>query len=97
MENDFVNWMFYKDNATTLEFIKWHLSIKREDFLSFLSAIEDEWVNIDIKISKGWKYYLQVNNWKPEWKTQQPKTKAQQPKTQLAPKEENISIQDVPF
>lgn len=47
------------------EFIRGSLSIKRSEFINWLQTecIED-WVNLDLKVSKGDKWYAQVNTWK---------------------------------
>ena len=48
------------------DFVKMSISIKRADLGNWLRGKEDEWINIDVKESKGGKWYCAVNNWKPE-------------------------------
>ena len=48
------------------DFVKGSISIKRVDLGNWLRAKDDEWINIDIKVSKGGKWYAAVNDWKPD-------------------------------
>jgi hypothetical protein len=51
------------------DFVKGRISIKREDFMAYLSGKDSEWLRIDIK--EGFKkdedgnpkWYAQVDNW----------------------------------
>ena len=53
------------------DFVKGSISIKRADLGNWLRAKQDEWINVDIKVSKSGKWYAAVNNWKPEQPTAQ--------------------------
>ena len=53
-----------KDGAP--DFVKMSISIKRADLGNWLRAKDDDWINIDVKESKGGKWYCAVNTWKPE-------------------------------
>ncbi len=55
-----------KPNAP--EFVVGKLSLVVDDAVKFLRDHKDAkgWVNLDIKQSKGGKYYLELNTWKPE-------------------------------
>lgn len=71
MENEpqFVDGMIVKKpRAGAPDFIKASISIKKEEFFPFLQKHEGNWLNIDIKESRGGKWYAQVNTWKPEKK-----------------------------
>ena len=48
------------------DFVKGSISIKRVDLGNWLRTKDDEWINIDIKVSKGGKWYAAVNDWKPD-------------------------------
>ena len=66
-EKKFVDGLIIKaqrDNAP--DFVKGSISIKREELIGWLSAEHDEWINLDIKVSKGRKWYAEVNTWKPD-------------------------------
>ena len=66
-EKEFVNGLIVKapkDGAP--DFVKMAISIRREELLTFLSTKTEDWINIDVKESKGGKWYAEVNNWKPE-------------------------------
>lgn len=48
------------------DFVKASISIKRKDLGNWLRGKEDEWINLDVKVSREGKWYVSVNNWKPE-------------------------------
>ena len=48
------------------EYIKARISIKREELIAWLQTEHDEWINADIKVSQGGKWYAAVDDWKPE-------------------------------
>lgn len=48
------------------EYVRGSVSIKREELIEWLSNRDGEWVNLDLKESKGGKVYFSVNDWKPE-------------------------------
>jgi len=50
------------------DFVKCQISIKRKDLGNWLRGKEDDWINIDVKVSKKGKWYAEVNNWKPQAK-----------------------------
>lgn len=65
-DNKFINGLIVKapsDNAP--EYVKARLSIKREELIAWLQSERGEWVNADIKVSQGGKWYAAVNDWKP--------------------------------
>jgi hypothetical protein len=52
------------------DFVKASLSIKREELIAWLSKRSDDWVNIDVKVSKAGKWFCAVNTWKPDGKSE---------------------------
>jgi len=52
------------DNAP--EYVKAKLSIKRQELIDWLGQQQGDWINADIKVSQGGKYYAQVDDWKPD-------------------------------
>ena len=54
------------------EFVKFKGSIKREEMLAYCAANTDEWINFDVKESKGGKLYAARDTWKPESKGDRP-------------------------
>ena len=63
------------------DFVKGAVSIKRKDLGNWLRSKEDDWINLDIKVSKGGKWYFQVNNWKPDASQIQETRQAAQPES----------------
>lgn len=47
------------------EFVKAKVAINKGEFMNWLDKQEGDWVNLDVKVSKGGKWYAQVNEWKP--------------------------------
>jgi hypothetical protein len=71
-EKEFVDGLIIKEpRIGAPEFVKGSISIKRAELGNWLRGKQDEWINLDIKVSKGGKWYCEVNNWKPEQPTQQ--------------------------
>ena len=65
-EKEFVNGLIVKaprDGAP--EWLKFSISIKRKDLGNWLREKQEEWINVDVKMSKNGKMYAEVNNWKP--------------------------------
>lgn len=48
------------------EYVKAKLSIKREELIAWLKTETGEWINADIKVSSGGKWYASVDDWKPQ-------------------------------
>ena len=55
------------------DFVRGRLSIKKSELIPWLDTQEGEWVNMDIKRSKGGNLYLQVDTWKPTQTASAPK------------------------
>tara|TARA_S200002703_G_scaffold28592_1_gene24354 strand:- start:255 stop:518 length:264 start_codon:yes stop_codon:yes gene_type:complete len=84
-EKEFVDGLIVKaprDGAP--DFVKASISIKRKDLGNWLRGKEDDWINIQVKESRGGKWYAEVDNWKPNANQGQ----------QSAP---NPSEEDLPF
>ena len=60
-------------NPKAPEFVKASISIKREALIAWLQSREGEWINGDIKVSNGGKWYCAVNQWKPDAAKAKPK------------------------
>ena len=63
---EFIQGLSFKaPNENAPEYVKAKGSIKRLDLIAFLQAKEGDWVNFDLKVSNGGKWYAAVDNWKP--------------------------------
>ena len=94
MSNDieFIEGLFAKaPHEKAPDFVKCKLSIKLADLGNWLRGKDDEWINIDVKESKGGKWYCSVDTFKPE--LQQAPQSA--PSTPHAPADDFSD--DVPF
>ncbi len=68
MSNDtkFINGLIVKaPNERAPEYVKARLSIRREELIAWLQTEHGEWINADIKVSQGGKWYAAVDDWKP--------------------------------
>jgi len=63
----FANWFIPKDISNAPDFVKGKVSIKKDEFITFLNEQDWDWVNLDILESKEGKLYAKLNDWKPEW------------------------------
>ena len=73
MSNDieFVNGLIVKaPNSNAPDFVKAAISIKVADLTEWLSDRDEEWINIDVKESRGGRWYASVSNFKPKDKSE---------------------------
>jgi hypothetical protein len=62
----FVNGLIVKaPHPKAPDFVKANLSIKREELIQTLQAMQGDWVNVSVKESKGGKWYAAVDTWEP--------------------------------
>ena len=60
-----------KPNNKAPDFVKASMTISSQKLIGWLMAKKEETVRLDIKESKGGKYYASVNSWKPSGNAQQ--------------------------
>ncbi len=73
---EFVNGLIVKEpHANAPDFVKCAISIKVSDLVAWLSQRDEEWVNIDVKESKGGKWYAAVSTFKPKQRDSAPEQK----------------------
>lgn len=71
-DSELIGGFFYKEPRNGApDFVRGSISIKIEDFREWFknhlkSNPDEEWVNIDLKISRQGKPYAAVNTWKPD-------------------------------
>ena len=97
-EIEFVNGLIVKaprDGAP--DFVKASISIKSTDLMVWLSKREGDWVNIDVKESKGGKWYAAVSTFKPKEGTRSAAATKPQPDKAPAPSGFNDFEDDIPF
>ncbi len=81
-QSDLPNGIFAKKpHPNAPDFVKGAISLKRADAIEWLQQQDGEWVNLDMKESRNGKYYLSVNDYKPEASKQ---TEAPQPESDQA-------------
>lgn len=82
------------------EYVKARLSIKREELIAWLQTERGEWINADVKVSQNGKWYVAVDDWKPDsnrggQRNERPKQQ-QQPQRQ-APPMDDFEDSSIPF
>lgn len=68
---EFVNGLIVKaPHANAPDFVKAAISIKVADLTEWLSGRNEEWINVDVKESRGGRWYASVSNFKPKDKSE---------------------------
>ena len=63
-DKEFINGLIAKaPHERAPDFIKCCLSIKREELIRTLQSKSDEWINVDVKVSKAGNWYAEVDHW----------------------------------
>ncbi len=96
-DNEFINGLIVKapnDNAP--EYVKAKLSIKREELIAWLQTKDSEWVNADIKVSQTGKWYVAVDNWKPQGNGT-PRNNAPRPQRREPAPVDDFGDESIPF
>lgn len=75
------------------EYVKARLSIKREELIAWLQGKSGEWINLDVKVARSGKYYVEVDTWKPDGKKAERKPEPKQEPEQ----DEPFVDSDLPF
>ena len=66
-EKVFADGFIFKRNENAPEFVVGSMSIKVDEAMAFLAQNESNgWVNLNVKKSKGGKYYMELDTWKPK-------------------------------
>lgn len=66
-EPRFIEGLIVKEpNESAPKYVKARLSIKRDELIAWLTQQDGEWINADVKVSQGGKWYAAVDDWKPE-------------------------------
>lgn len=66
-EIEFVNGLIVKaPHQNAPDFVKASISIKVADLAAWLNGRSEDWVNIDVKESKGGRWYAAVSTFKPK-------------------------------
>ena len=69
---EFVNGLIVKaPHANAPDFVKAAISIKVADLTEWLSDRDEEWINIDVKESRGGRWYAAVSTFKPKQQQEQ--------------------------
>ena len=100
-EVEFINGLMFKAPSEKAPyFVKAKGSIKVKELMATLMEIDGEWVNFDVKVSRGGKWYAAIDRWEPS-KDQQYKEGIAQAReaTAIKPKDQyqDFPDEDIPF
>ena len=66
-EKVFADGFIFKRQENAPEFVVGSMSIKVDEAMAFLAQNESKgWVNLNVKKSKGGKYYMELDTWEPK-------------------------------
>ena len=91
MEKVFAEWLILKSIETQYGELQ-KLSVKVEEFKTFLDTYDTNWwVNLNLKKSREWKPYIELDTWVPDWEKKD--------NSNIKPMkwDSDISISDLPF
>ncbi len=101
-EKNFPNGIYFnlpKEKAP--DFVKGNVSIKKAEFIAWLEQQpmnNNGYINdLDLKVSKAGKGYLEENTWKPEKQEDKPNPMEVQESPKIDYPEEEINPDDIPF
>tara|TARA_R110001606_G_scaffold329814_1_gene477427 strand:+ start:505 stop:795 length:291 start_codon:yes stop_codon:yes gene_type:complete len=81
-----------RDNAP--EFVIGRQSIKVDEAVAFLMAnVKNGWVNLDIKLSQGGKYYMELDT----WEANDSKAPAAKQTKDAIPSSSSAEVEELPF
>ena len=97
-EMEFIEGLFVKaPHKNAPDFVKAKVNIKRNDLIQWLSARNDEWINIDIKEAHSGKWYASVDNWQPNEVNDAAAAQTPPPASLPAGIDEGTFDDDIPF
>ena len=65
-EIEFINGLLFKaPSEKAPDYVKAKGSMKVSELMAWLDGRETEWVNFEVKVSKGGKWYAAVDGWEP--------------------------------
>ncbi len=68
-EKVFAEGFIFKQNANAPEWVIGSLSLKADEAIKFIQQHADKgWVNLNVKVAKSGKPYVELDTWKPEQK-----------------------------
>lgn len=74
-DKKFLKGLFVKKREGSPDFVLGQISIKREELITELQSMSEEWLNLDIlKEKEGNGIYSKLNTWKPENKEEKSDT-----------------------
>jgi hypothetical protein len=84
-------------NQGAPEYVKAKLSIRREALIAFLQQRDSEWINAEIKESKGGNWYVAVDSWKPNSEKSGQSDRPAQRQERQAPADSGFADDSIPF
>ena len=83
-------------NENAPEYVKAKLSFRVPEMIAYLQTVDGEWLNADIKVSAGGKWYAKRDNWKPNGNGT-PRNNAPQPARKAPAPVDDFDSDSIPF
>jgi len=98
-EKNFVNGLVVKRNEKAPAFVICSLSFKVGDFIKYMNDnAKNGWLNADVKLSQGGKYYAELNTWTKEEKVEEKTEKKDElDNYDSEVQTQGINPEDIPF
>lgn len=97
-DTQFINGLNFKaPNERAPDYVKAKGSIKRADLIATLQGMDGDWINFDVKVSQGGKWYAAVDNWKPNSDGARNDPRPAQRPAQQAPADDGFTDDEIPF
>lgn len=84
-------------NERAPEYVKAKLSIRREELIAWLQSQAGDWINADVKVSHGGKWYCQVDDWKPNGAASTAPQGGMPARQRQAPPDDDFDDTTIPF
>lgn len=95
-ESQFIGGLIVKPpHEKAPDYVKAKLSIKREELAEWLGQQDGDWINAEVKESKGGKWYVAVDSWKPEGG--KPQQRDSRPAPQRQAPAQDFADDDIPW
>src|SRR3990167_6092136 len=96
MTDKFITGLYVKPpHEKAPDYVKCKISLKRAEVAAYLASQSEEWINLDVKVSKDGKWYAEINTWKPQGKDEDVKKPEQKPQANHVT--DDFVEDDIPF
>lgn len=97
-EKIFAEGILFKRNEKAPEYVIGNVSVKLDEAIPFLQAnAKNGWTNLSIMLSKGGKYYIELDTYQPKGDGQAPQAQAPRAAAPAQPVNVVVDDEELPF